>query len=144
MPDRLQSAKQQFAQRMLGRPPFEDHMTAIRGASGRRVEVEISSVPLRDGGQIVGVFGVARPKRRASPAAGQPPPKLTARQHEVLSLLGEGHTTTAIAQQLVLSEETVRNHIKAVLRQLGARSRLEAVIWWHRRGPLESTEQTSD
>jgi PAS domain S-box-containing protein len=145
MPDQVKSAKRRFAQRMLGKPPFEDHTTAIRDATGSRVEVEISSVPLRSGGQIVGVFGVALPKQRSrSRAVGTPPPELTARQHEVLSLLSEGHTTAGIATQLVLSEETVRNHIKAALRELGARSRLEAVIWWHRLGPLERGKHTDD
>lgn len=144
MPDQVPSAKRRFAQRMLGKPPFEDHTTAIRDASGARVEVEISSVPLRSGGQVVGIFGVARPKRRPSRPIGTPSPEFTARQHEVLSLLSEGHTTSGIARQLVLSEETVRNHIKAALRQLGARSRLEAVIWWHRVGPAESSEHAND
>lgn len=144
MPDQVAVAERRFAERILGKPPFEPHTTAIRDARGSRVEVEISSVPLRSGGHIVGVFGVARPKRSASQATRTTTPELTARQHEVLRLLCDGLTTSGIAEQLVLSEETVRNHIKAALRQLGARSRLEAVIWWHRLGPFERSTHTDD
>jgi NarL family two-component system response regulator LiaR len=52
---------------------------------------------------------------------------LTAREWEVLDLLCEGMSTDAIADTLVLSAETVRSHVKSVLRKLGVRSRGEAV-----------------
>jgi DNA-binding NarL/FixJ family response regulator len=45
----------------------------------------------------------------------------------VLRLLERGRSTAQIAEQLHLSIETVRNHIRAVLRALDAHSRLEAV-----------------
>jgi DNA-binding NarL/FixJ family response regulator len=61
-----------------------------------------------------------------------PHPSLTPRQGEVLNLLERGRSTEQIAAELHLSTETVRNHIRHVLRALGARSRLEAVaIWRH-------------
>jgi len=44
-----------------------------------------------------------------------------------LRLLERGHSTDQIAAELYLSTETVRNHIRGVLRALGAHSRLEAV-----------------
>jgi DNA-binding NarL/FixJ family response regulator len=52
---------------------------------------------------------------------------LTAREWEVVDLLQEGRTTDQIADQLVLSIETVRSHVKNILRKLNARSRAEAV-----------------
>jgi NarL family two-component system response regulator LiaR len=52
---------------------------------------------------------------------------LTAREWEVIDLLYEGRTTDEIASSLVLSSETVRSHVKHILRKLGARSRGEAV-----------------
>jgi two-component system, NarL family, response regulator LiaR len=52
---------------------------------------------------------------------------LTAREWEVLDLLCEGMSTDVIADTLVLSAETVRSHVKSVLRKLGVRSRGEAV-----------------
>jgi DNA-binding NarL/FixJ family response regulator len=52
---------------------------------------------------------------------------LTAREWEVLDLLAQGKGTDEIADQLVLSTETVRSHVKHVLRKLNVRSRSEAV-----------------
>jgi two-component system, NarL family, response regulator LiaR len=52
---------------------------------------------------------------------------LTPREWEVIDLLVESKTTDEIAQELVLSSETVRTHVKNILRKLGARSREEAV-----------------
>ena len=52
---------------------------------------------------------------------------LTPREWEVVDLLAETKTTDQIAEQLVLSSETVRSHVKNILRKLDARSREEAV-----------------
>jgi DNA-binding NarL/FixJ family response regulator len=52
---------------------------------------------------------------------------LTPREWEVIDLLYEGSSTDEIAATLVLSSETVRSHIKHILRKLDARSREEAV-----------------
>jgi len=54
-------------------------------------------------------------------------PALTPRQTEVLRLLEHGRSTGDIAQELHLSRETVRNHIRHLLQALGVHSRLEAV-----------------
>jgi DNA-binding NarL/FixJ family response regulator len=52
---------------------------------------------------------------------------LTAREWEVIDLLAEGRTTDQIAEQLVLSSETVRSHVKNILRKLNVSSRHDAV-----------------
>ena len=52
---------------------------------------------------------------------------LTPREWEVVDLLAELRTTDEIARTLVLSTETVRSHVKNILRKLDARSRQEAV-----------------
>jgi DNA-binding NarL/FixJ family response regulator len=52
---------------------------------------------------------------------------LTPREWEVMELLAEQLTTEQMAEQLVLASETVRSHVKNILRKLGARSREEAV-----------------
>jgi two-component system, NarL family, response regulator LiaR len=52
---------------------------------------------------------------------------LTPREWEVIDLLAEGRTTDQIAQSLHLASETVRSHVKHILRKLDARSRREAV-----------------
>ena len=53
--------------------------------------------------------------------------ELTPRQAEVLRLLEHGRSTDQIAEELHLSRETVRNHIRHILQALGVHSRLEAV-----------------
>lgn len=57
---------------------------------------------------------------------------LTPREWEVVDLLYNGRSTDQIADALVLSTETVRSHIKNLMRKLGATSRAEAVELAHR------------
>jgi DNA-binding NarL/FixJ family response regulator len=52
---------------------------------------------------------------------------LTSREWQVLDLLCEQRSTEQIAETLVLSQETVRTHVKSILRKLEVRSRGEAV-----------------
>jgi DNA-binding NarL/FixJ family response regulator len=56
----------------------------------------------------------------------------------VLRLLEQGRSTSQIAEELHLSIETVRNHIRHILRALGVHSRLEAVALTRRDHLLES------
>ena len=54
--------------------------------------------------------------------------ELTNREHEVLELLAEGLSNRSIAFKLDISEHTVKYHVNAILRKLGAQSRTEAVV----------------
>ena len=79
---------------------------------------------------------MARRKLRASGARGIPagarpatrehPLGLTAREQEVLDLLGEGLTDAGIAARLVISPRTAQHHVAAVLAKLGVANRREA------------------
>jgi DNA-binding NarL/FixJ family response regulator len=73
-------------------------------------------------------------RRVPEPTTGMRPVKspLTAREWEVVDLLYEGRTTDEIADILVLSTETVRSHIKNLMRKLGANTREQAVARAHR------------
>lgn len=62
---------------------------------------------------------------------------LTGRELEVLSLVGEGKTSKEIADDLFISENTVRNHVRNILDKLGMKSRFEAVNWAYREGLIE-------
>ena len=54
-------------------------------------------------------------------------PSLSAREWEILELLGEGAGTAEMAKRLFLSQVTVRRHISSILAKLGVESREEAV-----------------
>ena len=53
---------------------------------------------------------------------------LTNREREVFLLLIKNNTTNEIAEQLQISEKTVRNHISNVIQKLGVKGRAQAVI----------------
>jgi DNA-binding CsgD family transcriptional regulator len=57
---------------------------------------------------------------------------LTPRELQVLRLLADGLSQTAIADQLVLSPKTVGNHIEHILSKLGVRSRSQAIAMAYR------------
>ena len=62
--------------------------------------------------------------------------ELTEREREVLSLVADGLTNAAIAERLVVSVHTVRNHIANLSAKLGAHSKLEALSIAVREGLL--------
>jgi DNA-binding NarL/FixJ family response regulator len=60
--------------------------------------------------------------------------RLTARELSVLQLMATSATNRAIAEQLCVSEETVRTHVKNILRKLDQSNRTQAVLEGIRRG----------
>jgi PAS domain S-box-containing protein len=129
-------AKEAFARKIVGKEKVTDAEVDLVGADGREVSVEVSSVPLKEGHQIVGVFGLlSRPPAR--PKSPRPHAKLTPRQSEVLALLAHGSSTGQIAELLHLSRETVRNHVRGVLQALEVHSRVEAVAMARADGLLD-------
>jgi PAS domain S-box-containing protein len=124
-PEETRRAREVFASKIAGTTRHQDHEIVLRGADGHRLGVEISSVPLYEGGRVVGVFGQVVEVSADEPP--EPHPHLTRRQTEVLRLLERGSSTEQIAGELHLSTETVRNHIRGILRALGVHTRLEAV-----------------
>ena len=70
--------------------------------------------------------------------------RLTPRELQVLRLMATSHTNRDIAQQLVVSEETVRSHVKRILRKLDQPDRTQAVLVAVRAGLIELPYQASN
>ena len=124
-PEDRRRAREFFARKVAGTATVTDAEFAIVNTHGDRVTIEVSSVPLQRGHRVIGVFGQVPHSVFEAPPATHP--TLTPRQTEVLRLLELGRSTRQIADELHLSTETVRNHVRGVLRALGVHSRLEAV-----------------
>ena len=75
--------------------------------------------------RLLGQFVRALPAQRATPAALS---ALTERETEVLRLLAIGLSNAELAGRLYISEATVKSHVSSLLRKLGLRDRVQAVI----------------
>ena len=139
-------------------PPVVHAMA--RCASGRRKPITITPVviphPHCDRTVLVNLFHERTEDARGETTAGpvqeplatrtlltqesdQSSPELiplTARELEVLSLIGLGQSAREIAGELTISTNTARNHVRNVCGKLEARSKLEAVVIAQRRGML--------
>jgi len=124
-PEETRRAQQVLARKVVGNEEVTDSEVVLIDRDGGRLSVEVSSIPLVRGEHVVGVFG------QLSDVAEEPVPHpelhLTPRQSEVLALLERGQSTEQIADELHLSRETARNHVRHLLRAIGVHSRLEAV-----------------
>lgn len=99
------------------------------GAGRRRLSVSTIAVNGRERPVILHLLRDAPevPAEAEAPLEPSPAPALTRRQRQVLGLVAEGLPAKAIATRLDLAEATVRNHIRAILLELGVHSQLEAV-----------------
>lgn len=84
-----------------------------------------TAVPGTMAGRILAALGSSREgPQGAGREAG-----LSVREQEVLRLLSRGQTNKEIAEALEISENTVKAHLKSVLRKLGVSNRVEAAGW---------------
>jgi NarL family two-component system response regulator LiaR len=132
-------------------------LQALRsGASGYlSKDLEIDALPRALEGVRAGEAAISRKMTRTlidrlrdtpSGSSGMRPVKspLTAREWEVVDLLKAAKSTDQIAAELVLSTETVRSHVKNILRKLDVRSREDAVIAADRMRSAHGGEEPPD
>src|SRR3954451_14132194 len=79
-----------------------------------------------------------------SPRATAQVPQLSPREREIMHLMAEGLTADAIANQLNVSVETVRTHVRNVIRKLQARNRVHAIAIALERGEIALSSANDD
>jgi DNA-binding NarL/FixJ family response regulator len=84
--------------------------------------------------RMIAQFAAQKP--RASRASAQLA-DLTEREREVLVLIGQGLSNVEIGRELFIAEQTVKTHVGKVLAKIGARDRVQAVIFAYDSGLVE-------
>jgi DNA-binding NarL/FixJ family response regulator len=102
----------------------------LKGAQGDETLRAIRAVA---NGEVIFSSGIARQMmayfaRGMKTIADAPFPDLTPREREILELLAQGLTNTAIAEKLTLSPKTIRNQVSNIFSKLQVATRSEAVI----------------
>jgi two-component system NarL family response regulator len=127
---------------LTGSESEEDLLSAIKaGARGYIIkdmpfpQLVDSIAAISKGGAVVSsqmagkLFDVTRQLLRHQELLAARKPTLTGREIEVLQLVAKGLTSRSIGEQLFISENTVKNHIRNILDKLGLHSRNEAVLY---------------
>ncbi|GAA1217674.1 hypothetical protein GCM10009646_01030 [Streptomyces aureus] len=112
---------------------------AEQAHAARDTAVRLGAVPLREALDTL----VRRGRLAKTPAAGERIADLTARESEVLRLLGQGRTNRQIGEELYISGKTASVHVSNILAKLGAASRTEAVGIAYREGLIEPETSAS-
>jgi DNA-binding NarL/FixJ family response regulator len=79
-----------------------------------------------------------------SPRATAHVPQLSPREREIMHLMAEGRTADAIADEISVSVETVRTHVRNVIRKLQARNRVHAIAIALERGEIALDHTAND
>jgi DNA-binding NarL/FixJ family response regulator len=68
---------------------------------------------------------------------------LTAREREVLDLIGQGLTNRQIGERMYLAEKTVKNYVSGLLAKMGMERRTEAAVFVARREAAQPADSSS-
>ncbi|MGB3441967.1 MAG: AAA family ATPase [Actinophytocola sp.] len=116
---------------LLGRGLRPRAVTALTEAAG--IAASLGAIPLaKDVRALAERARLTLPTVAATPAA-EDPHGLTAREVEVLALVGLGRTNAEIAAALFISTKTASVHVSNILRKLGLKSRIQAAAVAQRR-----------
>lgn len=120
--------------------PVGCQVLLMKTREGMRKELTVSTISVRNGSAPLYIHllrngeEIPAPDERPKPPGRQP--RLTTRQLEVLTLMGDGLSARTISQRLEIAEPTVRNHIRSILLELGCHSQLEALAKARRWGMI--------
>ena len=124
----LAHTEYEYARLLVARGPGDrDRLSALPGgaAAARRAD--------RNAGAAR-----AHPGARAGRAEGRPPDGLSSREVQILGLVAKGLSNREIGAELFISEHTVANHIRSILRKSGCANRTEAASYAHRLGLVKA------
>jgi DNA-binding NarL/FixJ family response regulator len=111
---------------------IEEVATGLRAVAGGQSLISPSMAA-----KLLSEFSIMM--KRSNDRQQLPAPRLTDRELEVLKLVARGLNNRAIATQLFISENTVKNHVRNILDKLQLHSRMEAVVYAVREKLLEIT-----
>ncbi|MDJ0961591.1 MAG: response regulator transcription factor [Acidimicrobiia bacterium] len=127
---------------LTGSESEEDMLQALKGGARGYLVKDMPFPQLVDSIQAVAgggaalspqmagkLFDVCRQLLRHQELLQARKPTLTGREIEVISLVAAGKTSREIGDELYISENTVKNHIRNILDKLGLHSRNEAVLY---------------
>ena len=111
----------------------------LKGADEETLVAAIRSVAAGDGTldqkitrRVLSEFAGRRTTAQRSPDAVAQ--TLTGRERDILGLLSEGLSNQEMAERLFIEPSTVKHHVAGLLAKIGARDRLQAVVWAFRNG----------
>lgn len=106
-----------------------DALAALMGAGARgAVDRDLDEAALVQAARAVADGRTVVNAGARADGGGSRPPALTRRESQVLALLCAGRTNREIADELVISDNTVKNHVRRLYEKLHVRSRTEAVV----------------
>jgi DNA-binding NarL/FixJ family response regulator len=108
---------------------LENLRAGLRQLAGEPSDNSGTTHPFESASALSRITPIASTSTTAS-SAEELEERLTRRELEIVRYLANGETNARIAARLVLSEDTVKTHVKHILRKLGASNRAEAVSKW--------------
>jgi DNA-binding NarL/FixJ family response regulator len=116
---------------LLKELPIEEVADAVRAVSRGRALLSPLMAP-----KLLSEFNVLSRRLEEQHGGG---PRLTGRELEVLRLVAKGMSNRDIANELVIAENTVKNHVRNILEKLQVRSRMEAAMFAVREKLVDAT-----
>ena len=107
----------------------EELTGAVRGLAAGRGLVD-QAVTRR----VISEFAKRRKRSEPDPAAAE---ALTARETEIVLLLARGMSNAEIARELFVETSTVKSHLGRAMNKIGARDRVQTVVWAYRSGLVD-------